>query len=308
MLAIRGVFAGGHRPFTLILYPLAYERCPAQRDCRGGKRTTVMSRGWASLAARALRPLLPWPLQRGIAAFMLATLGRSQTHRFILGLYAGLAFMLSLPLMDRLSQLPTTGHYTYGWFAIPLGYVFWAVCGLRYSLMMPVEPVANWIFKLTEPVDKRKVLTTVVTVMMSITVLPIAAAFAAAALVLGFERLAVNVFLIVFLAGLCLTELLTLTMKTVPFSCTYLPGQLKLRIYWAPFFFLWLNSASRSRTGACGRWIDAGTPRQLCAFLWRSGSCSACGTWRGQKDSRVRLRRTGTALSPQWRSQHDEQI
>ncbi len=126
---------------------------------------------------------------------MLATLGRSQTHRFILGLYAGLAFLLSLPLTDRLSQLPTTGHYTYGWFAIPLGYVFWAVCGLRYSLMMPVEPVANWIFKLTEPVDKRKVLTTVVTVMMSITVLPIAAAFAGAALVLGYQRLAVNVFL-----------------------------------------------------------------------------------------------------------------
>jgi len=268
MLAIRGVFAGvGIVLFTLILYPLAYERCLRNVIAAEGKRTTAMSRGWASLAARALRPLLPWPLQRGIAAFMLATLGRSQTHRFILGLYAGLAFLLSLPLMDRLAQPPTTGHYTYGWFAIPLGYVFWAVCGLRYSLMMPVEPVANWIFKLTEPVDKRKVLTTVVTVMMSITVLPIAAAFAAAALVLGFERLAVNVFLIVFLAGLCLTELLTLTMKTVPFSCTYLPGQLKLRIYWAPFFFLWLNfcfTLSNWCLWAMERWRHTA---QLGAFL-----------------------------------------
>ena len=268
MLAIRGALAGvGIVLFTLILYPLAYERCLRNVIAAEGKRTTVMSRGWSSLAARALRPLLPWPLQRGIAAFMLATLGRSQTHRFILGLYAGLAFMLSLPLMDRLSQLPTTGHYTYGWFAIPLGYVFWAVCGLRYSLMMPVEPVANWIFKLTEPVDKRKVLTTVVTVVMSITALPIAAAFAAAALVLGFERLAVNVFLIVFLAGLCLTELLTLTMKTVPFSCTYLPGQLKLRIYWAPFFFLWLNfcfTLSNWCLWAMERWRHTA---QLCAFL-----------------------------------------
>jgi len=268
MLAIRGVLAGvGIVLFTLILYPLAYERCLRNVIAAEGKRTTAMSRGWASLAARMLRPLLPSPLQRGIAAFMLATLGRSQTHRFILGLYAGLAFMLSLPLMDRLSQLPTTGHYTYGWFAIPLGYVFWAVCGLRYSLMMPVEPVANWIFKLTEPVDKRKVLTTVVTVITSITVLPIAAAFAAAALVLGFERLAVNVFLIVFLAGLCLTELLTLTMKTVPFSCTYLPGQLKLRIYWAPFFFLWLNlcfTLSNWCLWAMERWRHTA---QLGAFL-----------------------------------------
>jgi hypothetical protein len=268
MLAIRGALAGiGIVVFTLILYPLAYERCLRNVIAAEGKRTTAMSRGWASLAARSLRPLLPWPLQRGIAAFMLATLGRSQTHRFILGLYSGLAFMLSLPLMDRLSQLPTTGRYTYGWFAIPLGYVFWAVCGLRYSLMMPVEPVANWIFKLTEPVDKRKVLTTVVTVIMSITALPIAAAFAGAALLLGFERLALNVFLIVFLAGLCLTELLTLTMKTVPFSCTYLPGQLKLRIYWAPFFFLWLNfcfTLSNWCLWAMERWRHTA---QLCALL-----------------------------------------
>ena len=268
MLAIRGAAAGaGIVVLTLILYPLAYERCLRNVIAAEGRRTTAMSRGWASLAARLLRPLLPWPLQRGIAAFMLATLGRSHTHRFILGLYAAIAFMLSLPLMIRLSQPPTTGFYIYGWFAIPLGLVFWAVCGLRYSLMMPVEPVANWIFKLTEPVDKRKVLTTVVTVMMSISVLPIAMVFAGAAFVLGFDRLAVNVFAIVFLGGLCLTELLTLTMKTVPFSCTYLPGQLKLRIYWAPFFFLWLNfvfTLANWSLWAMERWQHTA---RLCGFL-----------------------------------------
>ena len=268
MLAVRGALAGvGMMALTLIMYPLAYERCLRNVIAAEGRRTSAMSRGWASLAARLLRPVLPWPLQRGIAAFMLATLGRSHTHRFLIGLYAGLAFLLSLPLADRLSQLPLTGHYQYGWFAIPLGYVFWSVCGLRVALMMPVEPVANWIFKLTEPVDKRKVLTTVVTVMASITALPIAIMFAAAALVLGFERLAVNVFLVVSLAGLCLIELLTLTMKTVPFSCTYLPGQLKLRIYWAPFFFLWLNfvfTLSNWCLWALERWQHTA---RLCGFL-----------------------------------------
>jgi uncharacterized membrane protein len=194
------------------------------------------------VAARLLRPLLPQPLQRGIAAFMIATLGRSHTHRFLLGMYAGLAFLLSIPLFARVAQVPVTEWMHYGWFAIPLGYVFWAVCGLRVALMMPVDPVANWIFKITEPVDKRRVLTTVVTVMMAVAVLPIALAFSGALLALGEQRLAGTVFLIVMLQGLCLIELLTLTMKTVPFSCTYLPGQLKLRIYWAPFFILWLNA------------------------------------------------------------------
>jgi hypothetical protein len=269
LLAARGVMAGlGMIAVTLIMYPLAYERCLRNVIAAEGRRTNAMSRGWASLAARMLRPLLPLPLQRGIAAFMLATLGRSHTHRFLLGLYAGLAFLLSLPLASRLSQLPLTGFYQYGWFAIPLGYVFWSVCGLRVAMMMPVEPVANWIFKLTEPVEKRRVLTTVVTVMMSITAVPIAALFAGTAFILGFERLAVNVFLVVTLAGLCLVELLTLTMKTVPFSCTYLPGQLKLRIYWAPFFFLWLNfcfTLSNWCLWALERWRHTA---QLCGFLF----------------------------------------
>jgi hypothetical protein len=44
----------------------------------------------------------------------------------------------------------------------------------------------------------------------------------------------------VVLAGLCLIEMLTLTMKTVPFTCTYLPGQLRLRLFWPLYFFLWL--------------------------------------------------------------------
>ena len=269
MLAARGALAGlGMVALTLITYPLAYERCLRNVIAAEGRRTSVMSRGWASLAARSLRPLLPWPLQRGIAAFMLATLGRSHTHRFLLGLYAGLAFLLSLPLANRFSQLPLTDHYKYAWFAIPLGYVFWSVCGLRVALMMPVEPVANWIFRLTEPVHKGRVLTAVVTVMSSITWLPIATMFSGAALMLGFERLAVNVFLIVSLAGLCLIELLTLTMKTVPFSCTYLPGQLKLRIFWAPYFLLWLNFCFRLSTWglwALERWQNTA---RLCAFLF----------------------------------------
>ena len=272
MLATRGVLAGaGMILSTLVIYPLAYERCLRNVIASEGRRTNVMSRGWATLAARLLRPLLRQPLQRGLAAFMIATLGRSHTHRFLLGLYAGLAFLLSIPLFARVAQVPTTGWMQYGWFAIPLGCVFWAVCGLRVALMMPVEPVANWIFKMTEPVDKRRVLTTVVTVMMAMAVLPIAAAFAGVLLALGEQRLAGTVFLIVMLQGLCLIELVTLTMKTVPFSCTYLPGQLKLRIYWAPFFFLWLNAVftlANWSLWALQSWTNTAKLAALLVAIW----------------------------------------
>jgi len=41
-------------------------------------------------------------------------------------------------------------------------------------------------------------------------------------------------------------------MKTVPFTCTYLPGQLKLRLYWVAYFVLWLTFVVR--LGGWGVW------------------------------------------------------
>jgi hypothetical protein len=81
--------------------------------------------------------------------------------------------------------------------------------------------------------------------MAFVTCLPIAGMFAATLLLLGHQTLAATVFMIVMLAGLCLIEALTITMKTVPFTCTYLPGQLRLRLFWPFYFALWLYSVYR---------------------------------------------------------------
>lgn len=241
-LAQRAVIASAVNVAVLVvLYPLAYGQCARNVIAHEGRRTSKMSRVWARAVAAMLRPALRAPLQRGLAAFMLATLGRGQTHRFIVGSFAGLAFVLSLALAGRLLQVPSTAEQHYAWFAVPLGYVFWLVCGIRMSMMFPVDARANWLFRITEPVDKRRVLTTVTTVTASLTAIPIAATFAGVLLILGEQRLAGTVFAVVLLAGLALIELLTLTTKAVPFSATYFPGQLKLRIYWAPYFFLWLG-------------------------------------------------------------------
>jgi hypothetical protein len=246
-LAARGAMAGvGIIVLALVLYPLAYGRCLRNVIASEGRTMGATSRGWATIAAKLMRPLLPTPLQRGLAAYMLATLGRSHTHRFLLGMYAGIALLLALPIAIRLFQVPTTALMQSTWFTVPLGLVFWMVCGVRVATMMPVEPIANWVFRLTEPVDKRRLVSAVVTVMAFVTCVPIAAAFAVILLAMGEQRLAGTVFIVVTLAGLCLIELLTLTMKTVPFTCTYLPGQLKLRVYWAAYFLLWLLFVARS--------------------------------------------------------------
>ena len=74
-------------------------------------------------------------------------------------------------------------------------------------------------------------------------------------------------FLIVSLAGLCLIEMLTITMKTVPFTCTYLPGQLKLRLLLAVLLFPLaelLLQADRLEPVGARRWQHT---LQLAAFL-----------------------------------------
>jgi hypothetical protein len=245
-LALRGAIGGTvMAAIALLTYPLAHGRCHRNVIASEGRQTGAMSRGWSHAAAALMRPVLRGPLQRGLASYMLATLTRSHPHRLLIGMYAGIAFLLALPIAARLAYLPTTAHLRYAWFSIPLGLVFWLVCGVRVALMMPVEPVANWIFKLTEPVDKRRMLTTVTTVVTFATILPIAFIASAALLLLREQVLAGTVFLIVLLAGLCLTEALTITMKTVPFTCTYLPGQLKLRMLWPFYFVLWLQFVHR---------------------------------------------------------------
>jgi hypothetical protein len=252
---------------ALTMYPLAYERCLRNVITMDGRTTGAISRRWTALVHALLRPLLRTPLQRSLATFMLATLTRSHTHRFLLGIYLGIALLIALPIADRLTLPPDTDTLRYAWFAIPLGFMFWLICGTRVALMMPIEPAANWIFQLTEPVDKRRMLTTVVTVMACVTCVPIAGFTAAVLLTLGHTTLAGTVFLIVVLAGLCQIEALTVTMKTVPFTCTYLPGQLRLRLFWPFYFYLWLTVVFRLTEWCLWALGDARRTLQLAGFL-----------------------------------------
>ena len=268
-LAARGAAAGfiviG---FAVTMYPRAYERCLRNVITMDGRTAGALSRHWSTVINALLRPLLRKPQQRSLASFMLATLARSQSHRFLLGIYLGVALLIALPIADRLVQPPDTDTLRYAWFAIPLGLMFWLICGVRVALMMPIEPAANWIFQLTEPVDKRRMLTTVVTVMAFVTCVPIATLTAAVLLTLGHTVMAGTVFLIVILAGLCQIEGLTIAMKTVPFTCTYLPGQLRLRLFWPFYFYLWLTIVFRLTEWCLWALGDARRTLQLAGFLF----------------------------------------
>ena len=66
--------------------------------------------------------------------------------------------LLALPLLGRLAGPADSAAVQYAWFSVPLGLLCWTAAALRVAMMLPVEPSSNWVFKLTEPVDKRRVL------------------------------------------------------------------------------------------------------------------------------------------------------
>jgi hypothetical protein len=228
---------------AVVAYPIAYGRCLQHLVAGEGRRASwwsgVLPRVWLG----SLRPWLRTPLERGLAAFITATLTRSHAHRVLIGSYLGMAALCALPLVGRLLGPADSEAARYAWFSVPLGLLCWSAAALRVAVMLPVEPASNWIFKLTEPVDKHRVMSTTVTVMLGATAVPLALGFGLASAVAGGWMLGVTVGGLVLAAGTALVELLTLTMRTVPGACTYRPGQLRLRVLWPVYLLVWTSIA-----------------------------------------------------------------
>jgi hypothetical protein len=240
LLAVRALAASMlATTMTLIMYPLAYQRCLRQSLDGGRRRPAWWSGAGSRLWLRALTPLLRTPLERGLAAFIVSTLTRSHAHRFVIGGSAGVGLLMALPLLGHLGRSVDEAGVEYAWFSVPLGMLCWTAAGLRVAMMLPVEPASNWVFKLTEPVDKRRVLSTTVTVMQGATAIPLALVFGMASTVVGGLTLGLMVCAVVFVTGIVLIEALTFTQHTVPCTCTYRPGQLRLRVLWPVYVAVW---------------------------------------------------------------------
>ena len=246
VLASRAAIASGVAVIVaLVAFPLAYQRCLQKVVAAEGHRAARWAGMGSRIWLRGLAILLRTPFERGLAAFIVATLTRNHAHRFLIGSYVGIGVLCALPLAGRLVGAADTSGVRYAWFSIPLGLLCWAAAALRVAMMLPIEPSSNWVFKLTEPVDKRRVLSTAVTVIQSATAVPAGVIFGIASAVLGSLTLGVTVFAVVLATGIALIELLTLTLRAVPCTCTYRPGQLRLRVLWPVYLTVWLLIAYR---------------------------------------------------------------
>ena len=175
------------------------------------------------------------PIERALCAFTLKTLVRSRTHRMLMALYVGIALALTLsgliPMLIRfgMQALEKPGVFV---LSIPLMVLFITLAGLRAVFALPVEPRANWVFRLLEPAERTIAIDGARDAMLVAAVTPIAtAAFASGASLWGLWPGFVHGVTCLVL-GWALAEALLISLAKLPFTCTYYPGLSRMRTMW----------------------------------------------------------------------------
>ena len=92
------------------------------------------------------------------------------------------------------------------------------------------------------------------------TAIPLAVTFGVASGAKGGLGLGITVVAVVLSARMAPIELLTLTLPTVPCTCTYRPGQLRLRVLWPAYLTLWLLLRIGCQSTRYRRWATSAGP------------------------------------------------
>ena len=134
---------------TLLTYPLAYRR-RVRQVIEGGGVTAPPTRTSANLARLLHRTILRLPATLAVFHFIGQTVVRSQRHRVMLALYAGLAIALATANMIVLKI--TSGHVRIvltpdGIRAAGPIIAFWTAAGLTSLINAPVDRRGAWLFR-----------------------------------------------------------------------------------------------------------------------------------------------------------------
>ena len=167
--------------------------------------------------------LAPRPL--AVFSFVSKTLGRSPQHRLILAAFAGIAVAIGANglagSMLAGSRVPLASVLAAAYLAFSL----FILSGMQYLFRLPVEPRANWIFRVYEPGHTPPLLLGVEAFYIYAGVIPVAMVNLAAAIAsLGFERGSLLT-LLATLPALHLVEVLLFPTYKIPFTSLYLPAR-----------------------------------------------------------------------------------
>jgi hypothetical protein len=264
-LAIRGLLA------TLFVVStaagmLALTHGRLMRLALEGRAARRGSRGRRSMLDAVAALVCRGAIARAVFLFTIRTLMRSRSHRMLLGIYAGVAAaMIAATLGPIALRAGLAGFRQPGVAALaaPLVLLFFLVTGTSVMMAIPVEPKANWVFRLLEPANRVAALAGARNALLVTIVTPIALVAGMSAAWLWSPWLGVAHGLVCAGMGWALAELLLIRARKIPFTCTWFAGQSRAKLW--PFYLIACSNYCFTTAAIELSILDR--PRHLAIFL-----------------------------------------
>jgi CubicO group peptidase (beta-lactamase class C family) len=225
-------------------------------------------------------------LETAIGQFSVRTLARSRLHRLVLAFYLGIAFALTILLLEPLRTGPQLAgafssdpwHETKSLLTATIMTTVLAVVGLRVVFALPLEPKANWIFRVIGVRRGAEIRTATRRVLLLLAVAPIWVVSALLCFGLWPWRQATAHLLVLALLGVILVDGVLYGFRKVPFTCSYLPGKSQVHmVFWGAIGLVWLMAQS-----VIIEQQALESPRVMAAALVLLGLAAAVVRWRGE--------------------------
>jgi len=174
--------------------------------------------------------------QTAVGQFSIRTLLRSRQHRVILAFYLGIALGLAMFLSTgpALQELALRHG---GWYRVNTSLMVasqillcFAVLGIRVVFSMPLEIRANWIFQVTSHARADACVAASRRSLYILALLPVWTTATALFFWLWPTRIAAQHLALMGALGTAIAELSLFAFHKIPFTCSYLPGKLRLNM------------------------------------------------------------------------------
>jgi hypothetical protein len=174
------------------------------------------------------------PIQRGMFYFVLHTLKRSRFHKLQMAMYMAIPVSYILTrLIYTYSKTGVSSFQVPGAFliSIPLLLYSFLVVGIRMVVRHPIMLNANWVFQITEDVDKKHYIKGLKKALFFSAMLPLFILLFMFYYYCWGWHMAVYHSLYTAAIYLLLTEVFFATYKKIPFAGAYEPGKPNIKVY-----------------------------------------------------------------------------
>lgn len=224
---------------TVASFPAAYRRImvAAVEQPDGGRRGSL-TRRWARLVTSTLSR---HPTGHAALFFLLATMGRSERHRFAIATALGFAAALALPgglYAARALQggVESGPHWTV--LGLPVGSMVVLMVGLRVAIALPADLRPTWLVHAIEPAA-RPVHGALRRLLLVVGLLPVLVQAVVVGALWGWP-LAVTHTLLAAVMTAVLADALLFGAGSMPCTTPWRPERANLRAFWFPYLLVFL--------------------------------------------------------------------